>query len=128
MTEDRVVCEACGKPFEVGQYCMSRTRKPALINAIHPSALIMEDAVMQDKIILPKFGEDCAWMFFPIVCKDGVDRDKLCLFLEENGIQTRYIMPLTNQPVYHKMWKEKDYPIADWVNRKGFLIGVHHLW
>lgn len=76
-------------------------------------------------IILPRLQEDNAWMFFPIVCADHIDRDKLCLFLERRGVQTRYIMPLINQPVYKGMWKEKDYPVADYVNKHGFSIGCH---
>lgn len=75
---------------------------------------------------LPKHMEnENAWMFFPIICKKPIDRDRFCLYLEENGIQTRYIMPLTYQPVYKGMWDEKDYPVADWVNKNGFLIGIH---
>lgn len=81
----------------------------------------------QDKIILPvDIYADNAWMFFPIICREGVSRDDLCLYLEEHGIQTRYIMPLTYQPVYKGRWKEEDYPVADWVNKNGFLVGIHH--
>ena len=47
------------------------------------------------KLTIPKTTKDeifgNAWMFFPIVCADDIDRDKLCLFLEEKGIQTRTI-------------------------------------
>ena len=79
-----------------------------------------------EKIQLPKMDEDNAWMFFPIVCNGGVDRDKLCLFLEEKGIQTRMIMPLINQSVYKGLWNPNDYPIAQWLDKKGFLVGIHH--
>lgn len=78
-----------------------------------------------EHIILPRLQEDNAWMFFPIICADGVDRDKLCLFLEEKGIQIRMIMPLTNQPVYKGMWNPDDYPVAQWLDKKGFLIACH---
>lgn len=79
----------------------------------------------QDKIFIPDGGGENAWMFFPIVCTKKVNRDKLCLFLEKRGIQTRYIMPLINQPVYKGMWNPKDYPVAQWLDKKGFLIGCH---
>lgn len=79
----------------------------------------------QDDIILPDLEADNAWMFFPIICADHVNRDKLCLFLEERGIQTRGIMPLINQPVYKGMWNPDDYPVAQWLDKKGFLIGCH---
>lgn len=72
-------------------------------------------------------GAEHAWMFFPILVRNHSDRDKLALFLEERGVQTRWIMPLTNQPVYASWLKQKDYPRADIVNRFGILLGCHHL-
>ena len=87
--------------------------------------LDLELQKFQDKIILPSLEGDNAWMFYSIVCKDGIDRDKLVLFLEEKGIQTRGIMPLINQPVYRGMWDPNDYPVAQWLDKKGFLIGCH---
>jgi dTDP-4-amino-4,6-dideoxygalactose transaminase len=61
------------------------------------------------------------------VVRDGVDRDELILHLEKNGIETRYLLPLTNQPVYERLWGhiEDDYPIAKMLNRNGFYIGCH---
>lgn len=79
-----------------------------------------------NEIILPTFTFENAWMFFPIVCDKKIDRDKLCLFLEKKGIQTRYIMPLINQPIFKGMWNPKDYPKAARIDKKGFLVGVHH--
>src|SRR3990167_1264003 len=76
-------------------------------------------------IISPEIIPDNAWMFFPIVCKDKVDRDKFCEFLEKKGIQTRYIMPLINQPIFKGLWNPQDYPVAQWLDKKGFLIGCH---
>ena len=67
------------------------------------------------------------FMMYPIVVRDGVDRDELILHLEKNGIETRYLLPLTNQPVYERLWGhiEDDYPIAKMLNRNGFYIGCH---
>lgn len=81
--------------------------------------------VFQEDIILPDIMGDNAWMFFPIIVKKEVDRDKLCLFLEERGIQTRTIMPLINQSVFKGLWNPDDYPIAQWLDKNGFLIGCH---
>ena len=93
-------------------------------NAYFLSDLLI-DSTLTEYLSLPSLIEENAWMFFPIVCKDDIDRDKLCLFLEEKGIQTRYIMPLINQPVFKGMWNPKDYPVAGWLDKKGFLIGCH---
>lgn len=83
-------------------------------------------SVFESRIDLPDLVSDNAWMFFPIICNEKDIRDKLCLFLEEKGIQTRYIMPLTYQPVYNGLFKGLDYPVAQYINEQGFLIGIHH--
>ena len=78
---------------------------------------------------LPKKRPDAdhVFMMYPIIVKDGVDRDELVLYLEKNGIETRYLLPITNQPVYQKMWWhiEDDFPVAKQINRNGFYIGCH---
>lgn len=62
-----------------------------------------------------------AFMFFPMLVQD---RDGLMLHLEKNGIQTRTMMPLTIQPVV-KPYVVKKYPVADYINEHGLLIGCH---
>jgi dTDP-4-amino-4,6-dideoxygalactose transaminase len=63
---------------------------------------------------------------YPIVCRDGSKRN-LVNHLEERGIETRDMMPITNQPVYANMLGNLDgqYPIAEWINSNGFYIGCH---
>jgi dTDP-4-amino-4,6-dideoxygalactose transaminase len=70
---------------------------------------------------------DHVFMMYPMVVGEGVDRDELVLFLEKNGIETRYLLPLTNQPVYERMWGRIDgeYPVAKSLNQNGFYIGCH---
>jgi len=71
-----------------------------------------------------------AFMMYPIVIKSNkVSRKKLIYFLEENGIETRFLLPLINQPVIKKMWryKIKDYPVSNMLNQKAFYIGCHPL-
>jgi dTDP-4-amino-4,6-dideoxygalactose transaminase len=48
-------------------------------------------------------------------------------FLEQNGVETREMLPLTNQPLYQRLLGigEADYPVAGWINRSGFYIGCH---
>ena len=62
-----------------------------------------------------------SFMFFPMLV---LDRDKLMLHLEERGIQTRTMMPLTNQPVTQP-YLTREYPVAQYVNDHGLLIGCH---
>ena len=70
-----------------------------------------------------------ACMMFPIIIRKNslVKRSDLILHLEKNGVETRYLMPLLNQPAYKKVFGdiEKDYPVARWINENGFYIGCH---
>jgi len=79
---------------------------------------------------LPKILKDRGHSFlgFPIiVISKKIKRNDLILYLEKNGIETRYLMPLLNQPVYKKLFGniEKDYPVAKYINKNGFYIGCH---
>jgi hypothetical protein len=71
-------------------------------------------------------GSEHAFMMYPIVLR-GEKKDELVNFLEANSVETRDMMPLTNQPVYHRLlgWREDDYPVAKWINHNGFYIGCH---
>ncbi|HDY86865.1 MAG TPA: DegT/DnrJ/EryC1/StrS family aminotransferase [bacterium] len=68
-----------------------------------------------------------SFMLFPIVLGATVDREKVLHYLEDNGVMTRFIMPLLNQPIVKKMFGdiEKNYVITEIVDRKGFLVGIH---
>ena len=70
-----------------------------------------------------------AFMLFPIVIRDGAgfSRDELIRHLEDYNVETRYLMPLINQPIYKKMFGdlEKHYPVARHLNQNGFYIGCH---
>lgn len=72
---------------------------------------------------------DHSFMMFPIVVKSkAFKRDELTLFLEENNIETRYMLPLLNQPFYKEMYGEdieEKFPVAKWINNNGFYIGCH---
>jgi dTDP-4-amino-4,6-dideoxygalactose transaminase len=65
------------------------------------------------------------FMMFPIVIKEDskIDKYSLCLHLEEHGIETRDMMPITNQPCYQI--NEAAFPVAGWVNRCGFYISCN---
>jgi dTDP-4-amino-4,6-dideoxygalactose transaminase len=65
-------------------------------------------------------------MFFPLVLLDpAVERHDLIAYLEEHGIETRYLLPLINQPVYRRIFGNLDaqYPVASWLNERAFYIG-----
>lgn len=72
-------------------------------------------------------GAEHAWMMYPLIVNDGVDRERLLLHLETAGIETRHLMPLINQPIYRKLFGDLEprYPVAARINRCGFAIGCH---
>lgn len=79
---------------------------------------------------LPELRKDTehAFMLFPILVKNQkLKIEKLLLFLEKNGIETRFMFPVLNQPIYKKMLGniENQFPVAKKVSRDGFLIGCH---
>ena len=72
---------------------------------------------------------DHSFMMYPVVCKEGVGREKLVNYLEERWIETRYMMPLLSQPIYKKLFGEHfedGFPSAKWVTRNGFYLPCHH--
>lgn len=73
-------------------------------------------------------GAEHAYMFYPIKLIDPkISRDDLILYLEERSIETRYVLPLINQPVYRKLFGDLDeeYPEATRINKRAFYIGCH---
>ncbi len=79
---------------------------------------------------LPKIRAETehAFMLFPLLIKNkSLKIEKLLLFLELNGIETRFMLPILNQPIYRKILGniEKEYPIAKRIGRNGFFIGCH---
>lgn len=69
-------------------------------------------------------GNDHVFMMYPIVLLGEHDKWDLCEHLENWGIETREMMPLTNQPAYD--FDEDAYPVAKMINKRGFYIGSHH--
>lgn len=66
------------------------------------------------------------YLGYPILVKRGSKRE-LVNFLEDNGIETRDLMPLINQPIYRALYGnlDKECPIAAKINKTGFYIGCH---
>jgi perosamine synthetase len=83
-----------------------------------------------DRLQLPRTrpGAEHVYMFYPITVTDArVTRDDVVAWLEDHAIETRYVLPLVNQPVYRRIFGdiEKDYPVAARINRAAFYVGCH---
>lgn len=102
----------------------------ALIAARRANAksLLRKLSHLEGDLQLPRTrpGSEHAFMMFPIVLRDR-PKEALVNFLEQNGVETRDMLPLTNQPVYQRLlgWCEDAYPVAKWINQNGFYVGCH---
>ena len=68
-----------------------------------------------------------SWMVFGMATR-GEDKRRLVNHLENLNVETRDLLPLTNQPVYKKLFGEDfedRFPVARWVNNHGFYVGCH---
>jgi len=76
-----------------------------------------------DLVVLPE-DHHSTWMMYPIMLRghSTIDKYNLCEHLERGGIETRDMMPITNQPCYQEFVKESEYPVAEQINRRGFYI------
>jgi dTDP-4-amino-4,6-dideoxygalactose transaminase len=86
---------------------------------------LLKDLDMLQLPIIPA-GMTHSFMMYPMVLKSG-DRDSLLMYLEENGIETRYLFPLLDQPVYQKLFpgEAEKYSVAQHLAKQGFFIGMH---
>ena len=67
-------------------------------------------------------------MFYPLVLREaGGARDDIIRFLEERAIETRYLLPLINQPIYRCLFGDLDaeYPVSARLNERAFYVGCH---
>ena len=107
--------------LEVGTELIAVRRKNA---AYLTRKLSGHEAFLQ----LPRIRTGCehSFMMYPIVLRER-EKDALVNFLEQNRVETREMLPLTNQPLYRRLLDigETDYPVAGWINRSGFYIGCH---
>ncbi|MDQ3898209.1 MAG: DegT/DnrJ/EryC1/StrS family aminotransferase [Actinomycetota bacterium] len=73
-------------------------------------------------------GREHVFMFYPLVVTDPVvRRADLVLHLEQRGVETRYLLPLINQPVYRRVLGDHDAqcPVAAALNETAFYVGCH---
>ncbi len=74
------------------------------------------------------------WLSFPLTIKKDApfSRKELTVFLEKRNIQTRPIFTgnILSQPAFRhlktKGGNNRDFPVADYIMKGGFLLGAHH--
>ncbi len=73
-------------------------------------------------------GVEHVFMMYPLVTKTPEIKAGLVQHLEDHGIETRDLLPLLNQPVYHRLYGKNlinQYPVAKKLDGCGFYIGTH---
>jgi len=70
---------------------------------------------------------DNTFMMFPIVCREPAQKTGLVAHLNAHGVETRDMMPITNQPIVRRMLGDLEarYPRARRINDCGFYVGCH---
>jgi len=85
--------------------------------------------------ILPKqdLKVDTCWLAFPLVIKSDAPFKRIAIvnFLETHNVQTRPVLTgnILEQPGFanlKKKWNVKNFPVANEVMERGFLVGCHH--
>ena len=76
-------------------------RLPAILSRRRQVAAWLTERLQGLPLQLPT-GEGHTYMMYPIVCHDDV-RDQLTTYLAQEGIETRPMMPITNQPIVEAM-------------------------
>ena len=90
----------------------------------------------EEKLILPEAqaGSRPSWFGFLITCREGVDRNAVVRYLEENGVQTRMLFAgnLTRHPCFDQMRAEGtgfrivgSLENTDRIMRDTFWVGVY---
>lgn len=89
-----------------------------------------------DRLILPKACPDSApsWFGYIITCREGIDKNRIVNYLEQNGVQTRMLFAgnLIKQPCFDEMRRSNSrYRVAgklietDRIMNNSFWIGVY---
>jgi dTDP-4-amino-4,6-dideoxygalactose transaminase len=102
------------------------TARRAALAARLTAGLAGLDATLQLPAARP--GAEHGYMMYPItLLDDRIPRAALIEHLESQGVETRYLLPLINQPIYRKTFGNLDaeYPVAARLNERAFYVGCH---
>src|SRR5262249_18392738 len=96
---------------------MMKARRQEIVAPHNDAASNLEDHLQLPR---PRAGSEHSYMFYPLaITNPNVRRDELITFLENRAIETRYLLPLINQPIYRELFGnlDEEYPVAAWLNR-----------
>ena len=117
-----------GTEMQAAVGCAELDDFPSNINRRRRSAEMLMVGLDDLPLVLPRYPMmSSAWMMFPILAQSREMRDMITTGLEMSGIETRPLVPLTNQPFVRDRWGNLDdlLPNAHIVNETGFYVGCH---
>ncbi|MGB9883253.1 MAG: DegT/DnrJ/EryC1/StrS family aminotransferase [Microgenomates group bacterium] len=77
--------------------------------------------------IFPEKGIKPNYWFPAIIFKLPKDKNKVKKILEKEGIETRnFFIPIHRQPIYKDMFKNEDFPNADFFYKRGLLLPSYY--
>ena len=121
---DRVGFSYRATELEAAIGCAELEDHQSNIDARRANAAVLIEQLHDLPLVLPRL-EDSVHMMFPVLAEN---RDALTEHLENNGVETRPMLPLTNQPYLKQIYGagvEDRFPVAQDVNRRGFYVGSH---
>lgn len=121
---DRIGYSCRPTEFEAALGLNQLSKLDAIIDQRRRNAFYLHTHLARNKNLYTNYFPDSACMFFPILVRNR-SKEPIMALLEKNGIETRELMPLTNQPCYKGLWEQESYGVAEEVNRCGFYVGCH---
>lgn len=109
--------------FEEHEQLVARRRE--IVRQLNEGLADLKDFL---RLPYPRKGSTHSYMFYALTILDEkILRDDLIRFLEDNSIETRYLLPLLNQPIYRELFGDldKEFPVAARLNQDSFYIGCH---
>ena len=127
---ERLGYSSRGTEVQAAIGCAELDEWPRNIARRQTNAEALRDGLRDLPLFLPRWpASESAWMMFPVRTENRIQRDMLITYLEMNGIETRPLLPLTNQPYIRDMYPAVDlaahFPNAHTINETGFYVGCH---
>lgn len=110
---------------QLEEYEQSCARRQEIVSQLNKGLADLQEFL---QLPYPRPESEHSYMFYALtILDDQIKRDDLIRFLEDNSIETRYLLPLINQPVYRQIFGNlnEQYPVSARLNQKAFYIGCH---
>lgn len=118
--------------------CAQISKLPAFTKRRIHNFNLLKSALLpvSDKLLLPEACENSqpSWFGFLITCRDGIDKNGMVRYIEEQRIQTRMLFAgnITRQPCFDQLLRQGNgyripggLKVTDMIMEKSFWVGVY---